>query len=65
MEFDIKCVKQKVVKGQAIIKLLAGHSTLAPKKKEALFGSYEVSRRWTLYFIGAAVGIRGGAWPNG
>ena len=34
MEFDIKCVTQKAVKGQAIVELLANHSVLPSEKKE-------------------------------
>ena len=66
IEFDIKCVTQKAVKGQAIAELLANHSALPSEKKEEVhFNMDEELIKWTLYFDGAAVGMRGGAGPTG
>ena len=45
MEFDIKCVTQKAIKGQAIAEFLADHSALPLEKEEALFGSGESPKR--------------------
>ena len=66
MEFDMKCITQKAVKGQAIAELLANHSALPSEKKEEVhFNMDEELVKWTLYFDGAAVGMRGGAGPTG
>ena len=54
------------MKGQAIAELLANHSGLpSEKKEETHFNMDGELIKWTLYFDGAAVGMRGGAGPTG
>ena len=59
MEFDIKCVMQKAVKGQALADLLANHPRWPEEEKhESLPLVLNTAWRhvpWTLYFDGAAV----------
>ena len=68
MEFDIKCVVQKAVKGQALADLLANHPRWPEeelRKQTALVMTTHQRPTWTLYFDGVAVGKRGGAGASG
>ena len=63
MEFDIKCVVQNAVKGQDLADLLASHPRW-PEEERNVMHVMNTNQRpvyWTLYFDGAAVGVRGGA----
>lgn len=67
MEFDIKCVTQKALKGQARVELLATHHALPPEKvtETSVLLASDSTPHWTLYFDGAAHGLQGGAEPSG
>ena len=68
MEFDIKCVAQKAMKGQALADILASHPRWPVEEKtdgNAMVMSIHKTHPWTLYFDGAAVGQGGGAGPRG
>ena len=61
MEFDIKCVVQKAMKGQALADLLASHPIWSEKKEDEedeVTHTMTISWNlmWTMYFDGAAVG---------
>lgn len=67
-EFDIKCVTNKAIKGQASVELLANHPTLPQDKSEQLIANatpIDQTLPWTFYFDGAAIGQWGGARPRG
>lgn len=59
MEFNIKCVTQKVVKSQASVEFLASHSTWPKEgklKQVVKVTSVGKPPLWTLFFDGARVG---------
>lgn len=61
IEFDIKCITQNAVKGEAIAKLLTNHSVLPFENKEIHFNTDMELVKWTLCFDGAAMRMPGGA----
>ena len=66
MEFDIKCMMQKAVKGQALGDLLDNHPRWPEEEiQKALVMNTDQRPTWTLYVDGAAVGQRGGAGASG
>lgn len=67
MEFDIKSITQKALKGQARVELLRTHHALPPNKFTemlVLLASDSTPHR-ALYFDGATLGLQGGAEPHG
>lgn len=65
LEFDIKCITHKAIKGQALAELLADNPPATCAHANAVETHPSSFLEWTLYFDGSAIGRRGSAGPQG
>lgn len=66
IEFDIKCVTQKTMKGQALAELLFAHPPKASTPTQDAFNvGHITSTTWVPYYDGSTIGLRGGTDTRG